>query len=148
MTPPAAFVDVDEDDDVCSADLEAEKAQKAIADAKAKDAFLQEMEDARAEGDQLEPAVEALVRAESWDTLTVKVVMKKLEQGEGLEEGALKPHKAKVKEAVDSALTWLDVQNILARTSDKIDADDASSPSIRRIWTSTSHRAPALSDSF
>ena len=101
-----------------------------------------------AESDRLEPAVEALLRAESWrapapalraariaraaargvrwhraqssrrrqcvltrvwwwcgrDTLTVKVVMKKLEQGEGLEEGALEPHRLKVQEAVNAMM--------------------------------------------
>ena len=32
------------------------------------------------------------------DTLTVKVVMRKLEEADGLSEGTLKPHKAKIKE--------------------------------------------------
>ena len=49
---------------------------------------------------RLEPAVEALLRAESWDTLTAKVVMLKLEQGEQLAEGTLKPHKKQIKEAI------------------------------------------------
>ena len=35
---------------------------------------------------------------------TVKVVMKKLEQGEGLEEGALEPHRLKVQEAVNAMM--------------------------------------------
>jgi len=63
-----------------------------------------EMAESFAESDRLEPAVEALLRAESWDTLTVNVIMKKLEQNEGLDEGSLKPQKAKIKEAVDAMM--------------------------------------------
>ena len=53
---------------------------------------------------RIESSVEALLRAESWDELTVKVVMRKLEQGEELAGGTLKPHKKLVKEAVDAMM--------------------------------------------
>ena len=43
--------------------------------------------------------------------------MKKLEQQESLEEGALKPHKAKVKEAVDAMMKKIQAERAAAEAA-------------------------------
>ena len=87
------------------------------------------------EGDQLEPAVDALLRAEDWDALTggdeeamwvhSQVVMKRLEQQESLEEGALKPHKAKVKEVLDATIEKIQAERAAAEAAATPEGGDA-----------------------
>ena len=76
---------------------------------------------------RIESSVEALLRAESWDELTVKVVMRKLEQGEELAGGTLKPHKKLVKEAVDAMMKKIMTERE-AQTSAEAAATEAEKP--------------------
>ncbi|KAJ1630520.1 hypothetical protein T492DRAFT_1002409 [Pavlovales sp. CCMP2436] len=56
----------------------------------------------------LAPAVEQLLRTEDWDTVTVKLIMRKLEElladGAELPAGWIQPHKKLVKQLVDSTM--------------------------------------------
>lgn len=57
----------------------------------------------------LAPAVEALLRTEDWDTVTVKLIMRKLEtalaDGADLAPGWIAPHKKLIKQIVDDKMT-------------------------------------------